>query len=247
MKIGNREVGPGQPTYIIAEAGTGHADPEGRQALRAIDLAAKAKEAGADAVKFQMFVAYEQLFCPLSGDDKRWARWAETTMVRGDWELVNNYCCCIGIHFLASAFQPTAVRWLRELGAPAYKVASRAALTYPYDEVPGPFLVSTGMHKPPKDFWRPDRMELQCVSKYPTPLSEARWHLPAFGLSDHSGTPWPALDAMARGCPVIEVHFAIDKADAGNDAPVCLTTDELKLLCEARDGFAEMRSKRDGD
>ena len=49
---------------------------------------------------------------------------------------------------------------------------------------------------------------MQCTSRYPTPLSEVglnvleemrrRYSCPV-GLSDHSGTPFPALAAMARG------------------------------------------------
>lgn len=243
MKIGTREIGNGNPTYIIAEAGTGHV---GRY-HKAKELATEAKIAGADAVKFQMFVPDEDLFCPLPGDENRRPRWDRTWLCFADWQRINWHCSQIGITFLASAFQPTAVQWLKDLNVAAYKVASRAAATYPYDAVPGPFIVSMGMAPdlPYRD-WH-DTTFLNCVSKYPTPLNDAQWPDGNWGiygkrgLSDHSGTIWPGLDAMARGCPMLEVHFAIDKADAGNDSAVCLTVDQLKLLCEARDAFAEMR------
>lgn len=242
MKIGDREIGNGQPCYIIAEAGTAHLG-----SLRvALDLVDAAARAGADAVKFQMFVPSESLFCPLEGDDKRRPRWNASAMGFAAWEAVAAHCAVQGIHFLASAFQPTAVEWLKRLDAVAYKVASRAAATYPYDAVPGPFIISMGgswvLPTAPCDFIR-----LQCAMKYPIPLNKARWRhdenrLEQNGLSDHSGTPWPGLDAMARGCKMLEVHFTIPGADPGNDAPVCLSTDQLKLLCEARDGFAALRS-----
>lgn len=51
--IGDRKVGDGAPVFIIAEAGINH-DGKLDQALALIDVA---KEAGADAVKFQMFQA----------------------------------------------------------------------------------------------------------------------------------------------------------------------------------------------
>ena len=252
MKIGSRQIGNGQPCYIIAEAGTGYCHEDGTERIwRAIHLAGRARTAGADAVKFQMFCRDEPLFCPMPGDDKRWERWNSCMIALEGWKRVKQHCDEVGITFLASAFQVNTVRWLLKLNVAAYKVASRAAATYPYDAVPGPFIISNGL-----DVVLPfagDGREwawLQCVMQYPTPLKEARWwmamkiagSLPLTGLSDHSGTVWPGLDAMARGCPMLEVHFAVPEFDAGNDAPVCLTIDQLKLLCEARNGFAALRS-----
>ena len=253
MKIGQCEIGNGQPCYIVAEAGTNHADEQDiiLKYDKARRLVRAAWEAGADAVKFQMFVPDEPLFCPLDRDERRWKRWNWSMMPFHYWQLVAGFCDRLGITFLASAFQPTAVQWLKQLGVKAYKVASRAAATYPYDAVPGLFIVSDGMVGGSADAMalrrkrEADSIWLQCRSKYPTPLAEAQWDWDLDygdrGLSDHSGTIWPGLDAMARGCPMLEVHFAIDKADAGNDAPVVLTVDQLKLLCEARDAFAAMR------
>jgi len=53
IKIGDRLVGPDQPAFIIAEAGSNH-DRDLNQAKKLIDIAARA---GADAVKFQTFTA----------------------------------------------------------------------------------------------------------------------------------------------------------------------------------------------
>jgi sialic acid synthase SpsE len=239
MKIRAREIGNGQPCYIIAEAGTNH----GGSLIGATQHVMAAKNAGADAVKFQIFAPDEPLFCPIEGDERRWKRWNATAMEPLKWELVKDICDKNGITFLASAFQPSVVNWLKKIDVAAYKVASRAAATYPYDAVPGPFIISDGMR--PGIPVRPSDVQqiiiLQCEMAYPTPLAKARWSR-SNGLSDHSGTIWPGLDAMARGCPMLEIHFAIDKANAGNDAPVCLTVDQLKLLCEARDAFAALRS-----
>jgi sialic acid synthase SpsE len=49
--IGGRQVGPGQPCFVIAEAGVNH---NGDVSL-ARDLVDAAVSAGADAVKFQIF------------------------------------------------------------------------------------------------------------------------------------------------------------------------------------------------
>lgn len=52
------------------------------------------------------------------------------------------------------------------------------------------------------------------------------------GLSDHTGTPFPSLMAMARGADLIEVHVTFDKRMYGPDV-ITLTFDELSLLCKA--------------
>lgn len=219
--------------YIIAEAGTGHLG----SLTRATELAHMAKAAGADAVKYQLFVPHEPLFCPYEGDEKRHQRWWDTSLTRGQWNVVDEKCKALGIDFLASVFQDRGIDWLLDLDPPAYKVASRAAKTYPYDRVPGPFIISTGMGTPAtrelgtKGYW------LQCISEYPTALPKACWEKYQ-GLSDHSGTPWPAMDALSRGAKIIEVHFG-DKE--GPDAAVNLTFEELKLICDFRSALKEMR------
>ncbi|MFH1247253.1 MAG: N-acetylneuraminate synthase family protein, partial [Candidatus Micrarchaeota archaeon] len=62
FKIGNREIGEGCPTFIIAEAGSNH-NRDISLAKKLIDAAA---EAGADAVKFQLFKA-DKLYVPSAG------------------------------------------------------------------------------------------------------------------------------------------------------------------------------------
>lgn len=68
LKIGNRLVGDGQPAFIIAEIGTNwrvseNMDENFQQALKLID---KAAEAGADAVKFQLFRS-KKMYAPNAG------------------------------------------------------------------------------------------------------------------------------------------------------------------------------------
>ena len=233
MIIGDKDTT--KKAYVIAEAGTSH---RGKIRL-AMRLVKAAHRAGADAVKFQMFTPREELFCPMDGDENRWARWNESMLKFSEWKRVKEFADELGIHFLASVFQKTGVEWLKALDPVAWKVASRAGETFPYEEVLGPFLVSNGFGWPA---WLPDEnLILSCKVKYPTPLNDARWNGGHEGLSDHSGTVFPALDAMARGAEVIEVHFALRKEDAGPDREVSLTPAELKQITEARDGFAAMR------
>src|ERR1700738_262838 len=53
FKIGNKTVGPDQPPYFIADIGANH-DGDINRAFKLIELA---KDAGADAAKFQNFQA----------------------------------------------------------------------------------------------------------------------------------------------------------------------------------------------
>ncbi len=60
------------------------------------------------------------------------------------------------------------------------------------------------------------------------------------GLSDHSGTPWPGLAALARGVDILEVHITLSREAFGPDVPASLTAQEFRLLADARDAFAIM-------
>lgn len=236
-------------TYIIAEAGTNHAHPDPAERIRRVgDLVAAAYRSGTDAVKFQAFFSDEPLFCPHEGDEKRWPRWRESMIPPQTWEDIAWGAKKIGIDFLLSVFQPTGIELLKRLKPRYIKVASRAAKTFPYKELPdADFLISGGMIWDGR-FSPPPSYILQCRMEYPTSLGRARLeeHHPDdgpyySGLSDHSGAVWPGLDAIFRGAKFLEVHFNLGDFDAGPDKPVCLTTDQLKLLCEARDAAAQMR------
>lgn len=237
MKIGDCNIGPGEPAYIIAEAGTAH----GGNIKIATQFVESAKNAGADAIKFQMFTPREELFCPTEGDEDRWAWWNQSMLHLREWKNVKQFAENQDIDFFASVFQMTGIEWGKELEFPVWKVASRAVQTFPYEDVSGPFLISVrGVVDLPfhirdsYSYW-----VLHCKSIYPTPLSRAAMKEGAHGLSDHSGTIYPALDAMARGASVIEVHIKLN--DNGPDAESSITPYNLKQICEARDGFALMR------
>ena len=235
-------------TYIIAEAGTGHFDPDPEQRyLKAVRLVQAAKDAGADAVKFQAFFD-EPLFCFFEGDEKRWERWRQTFLTEDQWHTLHEEADRIGIDLLLSVFSNRGIELLKQTKPRYVKVASRAAKTFPRYELIAELLVSTGMsaktdvllngvNGAESEFTH----YMQCVSEYPCPLYKARWSGKYPGLSDHSGTVWPGLDAICRGAAFLEVHFTIPGTGPGPDAPVCLTLEQLKLLTGARDAVATMR------
>ena len=213
---------------IIAECGTAY-----KSRHEALDLVADANNAHADTVKFQLFVPDEPLFCRMPGDSQRWERWIEATLPFEDWAAIKDLTEKFGMSFLVSVFQHGGLKMAKELGCTRIKVASRAAKTFPYDDWDGEFLVSASMNGA-ITHWKYPVQCLECIPKYPTPMNEARWPAGYNGLSDHSGNPWVAIDALARGCPIVEVHV--------DGMPGSITFDQLKLICEARDAFAAMQA-----
>lgn len=246
-------MGLGDGQYILAEAGTNHAADAPMDRLKnAKECIRVASRAGADAVKFQLFRANEKLFCPMDGDERRWARWNKTLLTDNDWKEIHRYCKKWNIDLILSAFQMSGVELVNELGI-THKVASRAIEDYPYDRAGKPndaLIVSLGKVggtllpntlKVPQ-LHRMRCVFLQCAMAYPVALGRAAWREQDHGLSDHSGTPWPALDALARHALAIEVHFRPHGFRPGPDEPVELTPEELKLICDFRDALAEMYS-----
>jgi N-acetylneuraminate synthase len=82
---------------------------------------------------------------------------------------------------------------------------------------------------------------VQCTSEYPCPPEKVGLNLlPIFrerygftGLSDHSGTPYPAIAAVALGADIVEVHVTLSREMFGPDVPASVTTSELRDLVTA--------------
>lgn len=226
--------------FVIAEAGTCHSSVIVNDRLdKAKRYVLAARDARADCIKFQIF-DHTELFCPYEGDEQRKARWDSSILRPEDWWQIKEFTEACGMMFLASVFQHSMVEMLVDMKIEATKVASRAAQNFPYDDDLKPFLVSDGMSSL-GDFSGTAVFRLECEAKYPSTAIWQGKYGPNGGFSDHSGTPWRAVDAISRGCKLIEVHFCIDPLDAGPDLPASLDLDELKLVCEARDAFAELR------
>lgn len=84
---------------------------------------------------------------------------------------------------------------------------------------------------------------------YPTPLDKtgidilkdymARYDVP-IGLSNHSGSVWPSIYAMALGAKIIEVHIKLNDYAFGPDTSSSLSVQQLATLVEAREAFTIM-------
>lgn len=112
IKIGNRIIGDGHPLYFIADVGANH-DGSLDRAYRLIELA---KEAGADAAKFQNFKAAKIVskygFENLGGTMTHQKTWKkpvfevyEDASISQDWTpLLKKKCDEVGIHYFTSPY-----------------------------------------------------------------------------------------------------------------------------------------------
>ncbi len=264
FEISGRRVGGGAPGYLIAEVAQAHDGSLGT-AHAFIDAAAAA---GADAIKFQTHLAEaestrdEPFRVPFSRQDSsRYEYWQRTAFTADQWAGLAQHAREQGLAFLSSPFSIEAVELLRSLDIPAWKVASgevgSPTLLAAMCADGKPVLLSTGMSTIAEidsavDVIRDTNAPLavlQCASRYPTPLEAVglnmigdyrdRYGCPA-GLSDHSGSIYPALAALSQGADIVEVHITLSRRMFGPDVPVSLTVEELRTVADARDAFHTM-------
>ena len=264
FEIGARNIGDGAPGYLIAEVAQAHDGSLGT-AHAFIDAAAAA---GADAIKFQTHLAEaestrdEPFRVAFSRQDSnRYEYWQRTGFSGEQWAGLAQHAGEAGLAFLSSPFSLEAVELLRALDVPAWKVASgevgSRSLLAAMCADGRPVLLSTGMSSYDeiddavtaiKRTGAPLAV-MQCASRYPTPLERVglnviadyrqRYDCPV-GLSDHSGSVYPALAALAQGADIIEVHLTLSRHMFGPDVPVSLTVEELQAVAAARDAFHTM-------
>ncbi|VEN74492.1 N,N'-diacetyllegionaminic acid synthase [Candidatus Desulfarcum epimagneticum] len=141
--------------FIIAEAGVNHNGVLG-QAYQLIDAA---KDAGADAVKFQTFKAENIVSAHAEKADYQKKKTAtsesQLEMIQklelrpGDHENLIQYCLKKEILFLSSPFDPESIDFLNALGLNIFKIPSGEITNLPYLRKIGRFnkkiILSTGM------------------------------------------------------------------------------------------------------
>jgi len=154
IRIADRLVGDNEPTFVIAEAGVNH-NGDLDLAKKLIDVA---KNARADAVKFQTFVAEEGIskYAELASYQKAGVpAKSQLEMVKplelspDDFRELSRYAMNNEIMFLSTPFDKPSVDLLRELDIPAFKIGSGDITSLPlleYIAAEGKtMIVSTGM------------------------------------------------------------------------------------------------------
>jgi len=240
LKIGDKEIGPGYPPYVIAEIGVNH-DGEVSRALELTDAAA---EAGADAVKLQLFetdrlmssAAKLAAYQKNAGETDPLAMLRRLELSIDEMAQVVHRAHARGIHAIVTVFSVELVEIAGQLPWDAYKSASPDIINKPLLEAIAatgkPLIVSTGASELDEVTRAADWLEgirdrlafLQCVSCYPAPvgafggivaISEATG-LPV-GYSDHLDGLEAALYLPNWGCPLFEKHFTYNRNAAGPD------------------------------
>jgi N,N'-diacetyllegionaminate synthase len=180
-------------TYIIAEAGVNH---NGSVEI-AERLIGAAREAGADAIKFQTFrsellvtrhaakAAYQEAGAAAGESQLEMLRKLE--LGAAAFERLAARCAGCGIDFLSTAFDLESVQLLRGLGMRQWKIPSGEITNLPYLRLIGsfgcPIIISTGMATLGDVEAAIDALEragtprglmtlLHCTTEYPTPMED---------------------------------------------------------------------------
>ena len=251
MRIGNRVIDVDHPPYLIAEIGVNH-DGSRDKALTLVDAA---RDAGVDAVKFQLFEASRLLGrdAQLAGYQKRAGGSEPHAMLAGlelpldRMKTVVDHVQAADLHAIVSIFSVELVASAREIAFDAYKVASTDVINRPLIEAMMrthlPLLVSTGAASLDEvrnaTDWLGDHPHIlmHCVSSYPTPDEDAALggrvamlavNPHSLGYSDHTTSLDTGGLAVAGGACVLEKHLTLDRSAPGPDHAASLDPEELR-------------------
>ena len=266
----------GKSVYVIAELSANH----GGSKARALEVIHAAREAGADAVKFQHYTAEtitvrsDHPDFRVSGgtlwDGRQLADLYAEAMTPWEWtaDLVAE-ANKLGIDWLSSPFDNTAVNFLEQFNIATYKIASFELVDLPlirYVASKGkPMIMSTGMStleeidaavRAAQNAGAPQVSVLRCNSTYPANSSEmdlaaipamiAKWGIPV-GLSDHTMTSVTAISAVALGATIIEKHITIRRSDGGPDGAFSLEPHEFAaMIRDIREASSALGTARFG-
>lgn len=252
VRIGNKQLGPGHPCYVIAEIGINHNGD--------IDLAKRlisvAVAAGCDAVKFQkrtveiVYTAKELAtpranpFGETNGDLKHGLEFGEE-----DYGEINNFCRQLKIDWFVSPWDELAVDMMEQYHTPVYKIASASLtddnLLQHVRRTGKPVIASTGMSTydeidhAVEVLGKDNLILMHTTSTYPAkyeqlnlraiPTMAARYDLP-IGYSGHeTGIPTSVAAAVLGAC-CVERHITMDRAMWGSDQAASLEPNGISRL-----------------
>lgn len=235
MKIGTREIGPGQPCAIIAELSNNH----NGELYRALRLMEAAKAAGADLIKLQAYTPDELVH--LRGDGPAPGPWgSQGFTMRTLYEKAQTPLKWMATLFaegrameipvFASVFGKESLAVLEDVGCPAYKIShldcANDDLAKLVMATKKPVIVSQSapLSRVSTYYWKSNVIRMLCPGGYPTQAGDMHlrqqflWE--PWGLSSHCRDPFATVTAVARGASIVEVHFHLDSEPSELEANV---------------------------
>ena len=246
--------------FIIAEMSGNH----NRSLDNALKIVNEAAKSGADAIKLQTYTASTMTIknnkeeFRVNDKDSLWYgdnlyNLYQKAHTPWEWhEPIMKHAKKMGITCFSTPFDESAVDFLEELNAPAYKIASFENVDLPLIKkvslTKKPIIISTGMATLKeideavslvREYGSQDPILLKCTSTYPaSPKNINLKTIPHMrdlfncevGLSDHTLGIGTAVGAVALGATVIEKHFTIDRSEGGVDSAFSLEPTELSQL-----------------
>ncbi len=254
IKIGDRLVGDGHPTFIIAEIGVNH-NGILDYAIKLIDAAVNA---GADVVKFQkrnLKRLYPQKYLDNANVGEKNLNYLlpilqQVELSDEDFYKIVAYCEAKDVTFMCSAFDEDSADFVDSLGVPAFKVASADMINLPLIDClikkGKPIIVSTGMSRWEEvlitvEFLQERKADfalLHCNSAYPAAFGDINLRfmdrLREFGVpvgySGHERGISVSTVAAAMGASIIERHITLDRTMDGPDHAASLEPYGFKKL-----------------
>ena len=248
IKIKNKIISEKNACFIIAEAGVNH---NGKLGL-AKKLIDRAKEAGADAVKFQTWIT-DEIFTPSYPEYKMLKK---LELSYNDFEKLKKYAQKKGIIFLSTPDEEKSADFLEKLNVPAFKIGSGEITNLSYlkhvAKKKKPIILSTGTAdlKEIKEAVRTIKKTknsklalLHCTTSYPCPIKDVNLRAMLalkkefkdllIGYSDHTSGIFVSVMAVSLGASIIEKHFTLNKNFPGPDHKASLDPEELKQMIKA--------------
>jgi len=260
IAIGNYNIGPNSPPFIIAELSGNH----GQELSTAIAMIQAAAKAGAHAIKLQTYTADSMT---LDVESEGFLITEESSLWKGEklhslyqkaatpyeWhKKLFTVARDLGLEAFSSPFDEDAVDFLETLNVPCYKIASFEITDLPLISKAAakgkPLIISTGMAtvneiseaiSTAESSGCSELILLKCTSTYPAAAANSNLNtIPdmrdkfdrPIGLSDHSLGIGVAIASVALGAVVIEKHFVLDRTAGGVDAEFSLEPHELNSL-----------------
>lgn len=242
-------------TNIIAEVGLNH-NGSFQKAKQYILEASKANVWG---IKFQIHYAEfestleEKFRINFSKRFKsRYEYWQKTSFRPSQWNKLYNICKKKGLKFIISPFSVEAAKIIEKTGVDFWKIGSgeiyNDQLIDFLSQKKRKIIISSGMSnwldlqkvykKLNKKFSNVVSI-LQCTSMYPSRLEDVGLNVIdeikkkfkcKSGLSDHSGTVYPALSVIAKNEDFLEIHVKINDKTIFPDKSSSISFENLEFL-----------------